>query len=86
MITDALLAVLRVIMDALWLFLAPFDWAGQGITAGISAFVLECRRYNAYAPVSEFFTLSSLHLSIFFSITAHKWMIKIFDWIANVIP
>ncbi len=84
LITDFLLEVLRVIcfgiVDALPAWTMPVDTVAlQGIKDTVYA-------WDKWIPVVEVFNIGVAVATIFVALIAFKWVIKVVDWIADIIP
>jgi predicted membrane protein len=86
MITDALIAFVRVIVAGMFPLLPVLTWAGPVMGSSVATFMSDLWRWNHFAPVSELVVLGSFNTVVFSTVFGFKWFIKIIDWIADVIP
>lgn len=83
MIIDALFAIMSFILDVI-ISVRP-DWQPQ-LPEGIVDAILYIRELDAMLPATELMICGSLTLSAFGALYVWKWILKLADWIADVIP
>lgn len=83
MIVDALLAILDFLMGII-IGMRP-EWEPQ-LPAGIMDAILYVRELDAVVPATELVAVSAITLTAFGIMYAWKWILKIADWIADIIP
>lgn len=83
MITEALLAILDFLIGIV-VSIRP-EWEPQ-LPAGVVDAILYIRELDAILPATELVYCGSLLLAAFGALYAWKWILKIADWIADVLP
>ena len=83
MIVDALLAILDFMLGII-ISIRP-EWTPQ-LPQGVMDAILYIRELDALVPATELVAVSAITLTAFGMIYAWKWILKIADWIADIIP
>ena len=83
MITDALLIIVQTLTT--WVNAALPSWSFTS-TADYQGWVKSCQYLNLLLPITEIVQCFTLYVSFATGVFAWKWIIKIADWIADIIP
>jgi hypothetical protein len=83
MITDILLQLFAGVID--WGLSQLPTWSCS-LPSGVSTVVATAKAFDAYVPVTEVLACVALAATLVVALQAWKWVIKIIDWIADIIP
>lgn len=83
MLTDQLLQFLLAIVAGIWSLVPAWTITpGSGWEGAVGDFA----RWNKLAPCTELFAVLAGVVAVFGVTVVLKWVIKVIDWIADVIP
>lgn len=85
MITDALLDLLIIIVDAVVASVHSMEW-GLTLPASVHAFISMMLSYDDLLPISDVMGAGGATFLVFTTSWGVKILIKVADWIADVIP
>lgn len=83
MIIEALFAIFTACLNA-FIVLRP-EWDPE-LPENIARGILFVRNWDAIMPASELMICCSITLAGFAAVFVWKWLIKLIDWIADIIP
>jgi len=83
MITDALLNIFLAALNWAWGLLPAWD---VPVPPEIAALVSELSKWNKIVPFAELMLITGLFASVFGAVVAFKAIIKVVDWVADIIP
>jgi hypothetical protein len=83
MITDALLNILLALVGGIWSIVPEWDLTIGDQPEFLASWLTQ---WNAFVPVTELFQISGLVSGVFLAFVGIKMVIKVVDWIADVIP
>lgn len=83
MITDAILKLVLTVLQWAWGLVPTWSIA---VPSQIDGLVSELSKWNKLVPFSELMSIASLVGSLFLAQVGFKVVVKVIDWITNVIP
>lgn len=83
MITEALVRLVTVLLEGVDAVLPDWDWSLPSGVKQLLGYVLSC---DSWLPMSELLTVVGVMLSATVAYVGFKWLVKLIDWIADVIP
>lgn len=83
MITELLLKLLQNTIVFFESVRPEWEWT---LPEGVTTAVAMMKGFNNVVPVNEVLICASLYVGLITALVGWKWLIKVIDWIADVIP